>query len=59
MERVRAESVRDEAQVLRESEQRIRTQADKTAREIISLPSSVLPQIRLRDHGYYRPHSLG
>ena len=36
MERVRAESVRDEAQVLRESEQRIRTQADKTAREIIS-----------------------
>ena len=36
LERVRAESVRDEAQILRESEQRVRAQADKTAREIIS-----------------------
>ena len=34
--RVRAQSVRDEAQILRESEQNIRAQADKTAREIIS-----------------------
>ena len=34
--RVRAESVRDEAQILRESEQNVRAQADKTAREIIS-----------------------
>ena len=34
--RVRSESVREEAQILRESEQRIRAQADKTAREIIS-----------------------
>ena len=36
LDRVRAESVRDEAQILRESEQRVRAQADKTAREIIS-----------------------
>ncbi len=36
LDRVRAESVRDEAQILRESEQRIRAQADKTAREIVS-----------------------
>ena len=34
--RVRAETIRDEAQILRESEQRIRAQADKTAREIVS-----------------------
>ena len=34
--RVRSESVRDEAMILRESEQRVRAQADKTAREIIS-----------------------
>ena len=36
LERVRAETVRDEAQILRESEQRVRAQADKTAREIVS-----------------------
>ena len=36
LQRVRAQSVRDEAQILRESEQRVRAQADKTAREIIS-----------------------
>ncbi len=34
--RVRAESVREEAQILREAEMRARDQADKTAREIIS-----------------------
>ena len=34
--RVRSDSVREEAQILRESEQRVRAQADKTAREIIS-----------------------
>ncbi len=34
--RVRAESVREEAQILRESEQSVRAKADKTAREIIS-----------------------
>lgn len=34
--RVRAECVREEAQILREHEQRTRMQADKTAREIIS-----------------------
>ena len=34
--RVRSESVREEAQILRESEMRVRDQADKTAREIIS-----------------------
>lgn len=36
IDRVRVETVRDEAQVLRESEQRVRAQADKTAREIVS-----------------------
>ena len=36
LDRVRAETVRDEAQILRESEQRVRSQADKTAREIVS-----------------------
>ena len=36
IDRVRAETVRDEAQILRESEQRVRAQADKTAREIVS-----------------------
>ncbi len=36
LNRVRAETVRDEAQILRESEQRVRAQADKTAREIVS-----------------------
>ena len=34
--RVRADAVRDEAQILRESEQRVRASADKTAREIVS-----------------------
>ncbi len=34
--RVRSESVREEAQILRESEQNARAKADKTAREIIS-----------------------
>jgi len=34
--RVRADAVREEAQILRESEMRVRDQADKTAREIIS-----------------------
>ena len=34
--RVRAESVREEAQILREAEQTVRAKADKTAREIIS-----------------------
>ncbi|SDR71468.1 ribonuclease Y [Parafannyhessea umbonata] len=36
LDRVRSEAVRDEAQILRESEQRVRAQADKTAREIVS-----------------------
>ena len=36
LDRVKAESVREEAQILRESEQRVRAQADKTAREIVS-----------------------
>ena len=36
LDRVRAETVRDEAQILRMSEQRVRAQADKTAREIVS-----------------------
>ena len=36
LDRVRGDVVREEAQILRESEQRTRTQADKTAREIIS-----------------------
>lgn len=36
LDRVRSESVRDEAQILRESEQRVRAQAYKTAREIVS-----------------------
>ncbi len=36
IDRVRVETVRDEAQILRESEQRVRAQADKTAREIVS-----------------------
>ncbi len=36
LDRVRADVVRDEAQILRESEQRVRAQADKTAREIVS-----------------------
>ena len=36
LQRVRAQSVREEAQILRESEQKVRAQADKTAREIIS-----------------------
>ncbi len=34
--RARGEVVREEAQILRESEQRVRAQADKTAREIVS-----------------------
>ena len=37
IERVRANSVREEAQILRESEQRVRATADKTAREIVSI----------------------
>ena len=36
LQRVRAQSVREEAQILRDSEQKVRAQADKTAREIIS-----------------------
>ena len=36
LDRVRADTIRDEAQILRESEQRARAQADKTAREIVS-----------------------
>ena len=36
LDRVRNEVVRDEAQIIRDSEQRIRAQADKTAREIVS-----------------------
>jgi ribonuclease Y len=36
LDRVRSEAVRDEAQILREFEQRVRAQADKTAREIVS-----------------------
>ena len=36
LQRVRAQSVREEAQILRESEQKVRAQADKTAREVIS-----------------------
>ncbi len=36
LDRVRADVVRDEAQILRDSEQRVRAQADKTAREIVS-----------------------
>lgn len=34
--KVRAQSVREEAKILRESEERVRAQADKTAREIVS-----------------------
>ena len=34
--RVRADAVREEAQILRESERNVRAQADKTAREIVS-----------------------
>ena len=36
LQRVRAQSVREESQILRDSEQKVRAQADKTAREIIS-----------------------
>ncbi len=36
IDRVRADTTREEAQILRESEQRVRAQADKTAREIVS-----------------------
>ena len=36
LQRVRSEVVRDEAQIIREAEQRARAQADKTAREIVS-----------------------
>ena len=36
IQRVRSQCVREEAQILRESEQTVRAQADKTAREIIS-----------------------
>ncbi len=36
LDRVRADVVREEAQILRDSEQRVRAQADKTAREIVS-----------------------
>jgi ribonuclease Y len=34
--KIRQQSVREEAQILRESEQRVRAKADKTAREIVS-----------------------
>ncbi len=37
LDHVRADVVREEAQILRDSEQRVRAQADKTAREILSL----------------------
>lgn len=36
LDRVRKDTVREEAQILRESEQRTRAQADKTAREIVT-----------------------
>ena len=36
LDRVRKDTVREEAQILRESEQRARAQADKTAREIVT-----------------------
>ena len=36
LDRVRADTIKDEAQILRDSEQRVRAQADKTAREIVS-----------------------
>ncbi|WP_298579208.1 ribonuclease Y [uncultured Olegusella sp.] len=36
LDRVRADTVREEAQILRDSEQRIKAQADKTAREIVT-----------------------
>ncbi|WP_307739109.1 ribonuclease Y [uncultured Parolsenella sp.] len=36
LDRVRKDSIREEAQILRESEQRTRAQADKTAREIVT-----------------------
>lgn len=37
LDRVRKDTVREEAQILRDSEQRVRSQADKTAREIVSV----------------------
>lgn len=36
LDRLRSETVREEAQILRDYEQRVRAQADKTAREIVS-----------------------
>lgn len=36
LDRVRADTVREEAQILRDSEQRVKAQADKTAREIVT-----------------------
>ncbi len=36
LDRVRQDTVREEAQILRDSEQRVRAQADKTAREIVT-----------------------
>ena len=36
LDRVRADTIKEEAQILRDSEQRVRAQADKTAREIVS-----------------------
>ena len=36
LDRVRTDTIRDEARILRESEQRTRAQADKTAREIVT-----------------------
>lgn len=36
LDRVRADTVKEEAQILRDSEQRVRAEADKTAREIVS-----------------------
>ena len=56
IERVRADSVREEAQILRESEQRMRAQADKTAREIVS--TAIQRCASGRDHGDLRAHPI-
>ncbi|MCI1665387.1 MAG: ribonuclease Y [Atopobiaceae bacterium] len=37
LDRIRQDSVREEAQIIRDSEQRVKASADKTAREIVSL----------------------
>lgn len=36
LDRVRKDTIREEAQILRDSEQRVKSEADKTAREIVS-----------------------